>query len=453
MTQERAHRKYSPSSAERVINCRGSTELLARVPKSPDSIYAIEGRKAHDVVEAALVNGVRDAREAHENWTTLFFEDLDDGKNNFYSAIQMMLDYVYDLLDEYPDAVLYTERFVDPPVASLPGAAGGYCDVAVHISSIRTLFVIDYKHGAGVAKSAKDNPQPMQYAAGFLYEDDAVVDPASVDHLVLAIIQPRAFHEEGPIREHECTPYDAWEYITEYDEVIAEAEAGGAPLTPGEEQCRFCDASPFCPARESKALGVASSAFRSITDVSSTKLTPPHLLDMERLGMIRFHGKTLRKWLDDCDARCQQLAQDGHAVPGAKLVEAIAQRKYYGDDHEVLRKLAAMIGEGDADKAVDELEAVLNKYPALKKLYRHSIVPITMAEPLVVEAYKRRVGRGRKKQAAMQGKHAFAFLTLKQSSGKLTLVDEDDSRPAANKAQKSFGNIGAGLIAPPPNNT
>ena len=446
MGQERKHRRFSPSQSERNFLCLGSTNLLERVPARPSSFYALEGTNAHDVLEAALRNNVRDARVAHEDWSSLFFEPLDDGTNEFYLAVQMAIDHVYSILDEYPDAQLWIERYVDPPVDNAPGEAGGYCDIAIYVPSIRTLFIIDYKHGAGIAKDAKDNPQIAQYGAGFLYEENALIDPASVDSVVLTIVQPRAFHKDGPIREHEVTPYDLWEYLESLDEMIGEAIKPDAPLNPGEDQCRFCDAATVCPAREAQALQVAGGAFKQISDVKADVLPLPQHMDVNRIGLIRAHANTLRKWLDDVDKHAEELARSGHHIPGAKLVEVQARRKYYGDDTEVARKLAALLGERDADAAMAELDALFKARPTLRKLFNFKLVPITSAEKMVVEAYKQRVGRGRKKKAAEEGKQSFAYLTLKQSSGNLTLVDEDDPRPAVNKAQNTFAQITGAIV-------
>lgn len=446
--QERTHRRYSPSQADRFFACRGSNNLLKRVPVRPTSPYAQEGTNAHEVLEAALKNGERNAQVAHENWTTLFFETLDDGQNEFYLSIQIALDHIYSILDAHPDAVMWVERFVDPPLTSAPGEAGGYCDVAIFVPSLRVLFVIDYKHGAGVAKAVKGNNQPLQYAAGFLYEDNALVDPADVDSVVLCIIQPRAFHHDGIIREHEITPFEVWEYLEELEEVILDCEREDAPLTPGEDQCRFCDARTLCPARETMALQVANSAFTQITQVNAPSLPEPTAMDMERLARIRFHAPTLRKFLDDVDRHCDELARGGHHVPGAKLVETQAKRKYYGDDTEVARKLAAMLGEREADAAMEAYREVMKRHPVLARIFNQKIIPITSAEKLIVEEYKRRVGRGRKKKAAEEAKQAFAFLTLKQSSGSLVLVDEDDPRPAVNRVQNTFGQIAGAIPAP-----
>lgn len=432
---DREHRKYSPSQAERFFACRGSTNLLKRVPARAPSVYALEGTKAHTVLEAALKNGVRRAADAHREFSVLCMEDLNTHGNFFYYSIQVALNHIYDILDEHEDAVLYTERFVDVPSQSAPGEAGGYCDVGIHVPSLRRFYVIDYKHGEGIAKAVKGNKQVRQYGAGFLYEDDAKVDPATVDEVVLTIIQPRAFHPDGMIREEIVTPYELYEYLEEMDEAIADNEKDDAPLTPDDngrttDHCRFCDANTVCPAREAKALSVVGTQFRTVEQLGQPKLPLPHELDIERLAMIRMYGPMLRKWLDDVDAHLFSLAMSGVAIPGAKLVDAQERREWYGDPEETAKKAAAL-----ADVPVDDI--------MVKKL-----MPLTQVEKLVVEAFKKRAGRGKKQQAAADARQAFAFLTDKKSSGNLTLVDEDDTRPAVNRAHVHFGQIAAALPAP-----
>lgn len=427
----RKHRRFSPSQSERVINCPGSANLLDRVPARPSSVYAIEGTNAHDVLEAALANNCRKAEEAHRDYSPLCMEDLNTPENQFYWSVQVAINHVYSILDENPGAVMYLERYVDPPIDSAPGEAGGYCDIAIWVPSTRTLYIIDYKHGAGVAKGAKDNTQIRQYAGGFMFEENAKVDADSVDEVVLTIVQPRAFHEDGIIREHIVTPYEIWEYIDNYDASVLEALKDDAPLNPSKDPkgwCMFCDAKTVCPAREAMAIKAAGDQFTQIEQVTKPQLPNPANLDLERLGRVRQYAPMLRKFLDDVDAHCEELSRTGYKVPGCKLVEVQARRKYYGDEQDVAEKLAALIGCTTDD--------VMQK----------KLMTITQAEKEVIEAFKKRVGRSRKKQAAEDGKRSFAFLTLKQSSGNLTLVDDDDSRPAVNRAVESFQNL---AIAPP----
>lgn len=432
---ERQHRKFSPSQAERFRVCHGSTNLLKRVSGRKTSKYAEEGEKAHEVLDAALINGIRDAKTAHLDYSSLCFEDLNTWDNMFYFSINMCLSYVYDILDQYPDAVLYNERFVNPPCETAPGETGGYCDIAIWVPSIGTLFIIDYKHGAGIAKDAKNNPQPMQYGAGFLYEENAVVPVEQVDTVVLAIVQPRAFHKDGSIREVEVTPYELYEYMVETDELILENLKDDAPLVPDDngkttDHCRFCDANTICPAREAKAVQALGSQFRTVMQIREPDLPVIKDLDIHRLGQIRFAAKYLRKFLDDVDAHCYELGMSGVNVPGAKMVEVAPKREYFGDPEEVAKKAAALIGCPVEDVMVSKL------------------LPLTSVEKLVVEAFKKRVGRGKKNQAAADARQSFAFLTLKQSSGGLTLADEDDERPAVNRAQ-SLVQIAAALTPPP----
>jgi len=450
MTAERDHRKYSPSGADANTLCPGRPRLLERVPRH-DTKYSIEGTKAHAVLDAALKNKVRSAKIAHLEHSALFAEDLDEWDNNFYFSIQVALDHIWSIMDAYPDAILFTERFVNPPLPAAPGEGAGYCDVAIWVPSIRTLFVFDYKHGAGVAKAVKGNRQVLQYAAGFLYEANAAVDVRELDTVVLGIIQPRAHHVEGIIREIELTPFDVWCYLDEMNDYVQACEAPDAPLIPGDEQCRFCAASAVCPAREAAALQVAHKHFHSIMDVKSSSLQDPSMMDLERVGLVRFHAATLRKWLDDVDQRAYELAMQGFHIPGAKLVEAAAKRRYYGETQEVARRLAGLLGDRDAEEAMNAYADIRRKYPVLERLFNTRLVPLTSAEKLVAEAFKQRVGRGKKKKAAEDAHQAFAYLTLKETSGTLTLTDEDDPRPAVRVVQRNIAQF-AGLIAPPTQN-
>lgn len=427
---ERQHRRFSPSQSERFLGCYGSTNLLDRTPVRPSSPYAVEGTKGHEVLEVALRNGIRRAKEAHEDYSSLCMEELNTFNNQFYYSIQVSLNYIYDILDKYPDAVMYIETFVDPPLPAAPGEAGGYCDAAIHIPSIRTLYVIDYKHGAGVSKAAKGNTQAMQYGSGFLFEDNARVQPNDIDTVVLTIMQPRAFHEDGMIREYEVSPADLYEYTLRLNDGVTENLKPDAPLRPGTDQCRFCDADTTCPAREAAALAAVGTTFRQIQQVNSSVLPLPPTMDIDRLALIRMHAPMLRKWLTSVDSHCEELARTGYSVAGAKLVEAQAKRTWFGTEEEVAAKLSALAGV------------------PLEDVKTTRLMNITSAEKLVVEEFKKRAGRGRKKAAAEAGKTALAFLTLKKSSGNLSLVDEDDPRPAVNRAQSNFAQISGAIAAP-----
>jgi hypothetical protein len=64
--------------------------------------------------------------------------------------VQVILDHVYTILDSYPDAELAVEHRVHIPSQAVPDRMWGTTDVRIYVPSIRWLFVIDYKHGAGI---------------------------------------------------------------------------------------------------------------------------------------------------------------------------------------------------------------------------------------------------------------------------------------------------------------
>lgn len=437
MSGERKHTRFSPSRSEQFFLCPGAPNLLARTPARPSTTYSEEGNIAHAVLEAGLRAKAQNATQALEE-SEYGFGILEAGyghivKNitEFKSSINDALNYVWGLMDALPDdAQLYIEVRVDPPINSAPGEAAGYCDIAIHSATARILYVIDYKHGAGVTKAVHGNTQVKQYAAGFLYDPASPVDKQTVDTVVLGIVQPRAFHPDGDIREYKTTPFELADYLMELDEQIELCMQPDAPLAPGADQCRFCDARSTCPAIERQALAVAGNNFASIRDVKAPNMPSPESLDVSRLGYIFQHAPMLRGWLNDIEKHIYALQMNGVNVPGTKLVEADAKRTWYGTDEERAKNLSNLTGLPESE------------------FYRTSFKTITDVQELVVGSFKARVGRGRKKQAAEEAKKMFAYSTIKQSSGTLTLATDDDPRPPFNRALKAFDGV-AGVLLPP----
>lgn len=425
--EDRDHRAFSPSQAERISLCPGSHSLLKRVPAHLDSEYAIEGRKAHNILETALKNKVRNAVDAHKDYSTLCLEELPD---SLYWAVDKALTYIYQILDLNPDAIMYVETFVDTPSEAAPGEAGGWCDVAIYLPSRRWLLVIDYKHGVGVIKDVQGNMQIMQYGAGFLYEADAKVDPNSLDGVTLVVIQPRAFHADGDIREWDITPYQLYEYLAVMDKNIAAALAENAPLVPGDVQCQFCDAKVECPARTALALSAIGTQYRTVLEVTRDKLPNIEMMDMEALSRLFLLGPLLIKWVEQGMLRIEELTRMGYDIPNTKLVEIDPKRKWYGEPAQIAEKLAALIGCKPED------------------VYPPKLLGITDAEALLVRAWRERAAKGKKNEASYEARKAMSLLTLKEPTGRLTLVGTDDPRPAVLRGSAAFAQIKEQLQLP-----
>ena len=427
------HGEYSPSQAARFFACEGSVALSRRVPPRAPSAYAIEGTKAHAVLEASIRNGYCDAQTAHKHYSPYAGEELHTGYNQFYTAVNEAIQYVKDVLAEDPASVIYIETRVYPlPVEEFGDIAehvSGSLDIMVWQPTLRRLVIIDYKHGAGVAVEVEHNKQLLQYGTGALYDARGFVPVEQVASIDLTVVQPRAFHADGTERTWTVEPADLHAYGALLIEKVAACEAPDAALNPGDEQCRWCPANHMCPAREAMALRAVGDQYKQITDITAPTLPKGDQLDTLRLSQILQAKPMIEKWLKDIHEYAEEMMRHGHAIPGQKLVEASAKREWHLSEEETAKKLAALTGRPE------------------EEFWRRKVVTITDGEKAVVQAYKAGVARSKKKERAEEGRKAFAYLTTKKSSGKLSMVDEADKRPAVG----ALTSVYAGLnITPPP---
>lgn len=419
--------------------------MIDRVPPRRDTTYSIEGTKAHIVLNAALDNRIRSAKVAHRDYSELCMEDLDEHDHGeykmFYSSIDRMLEEVYEILDQFPDAVLWTETYVEPPSRVAQGDCGGWCDCAIYVPGMNRLWVFDYKHGAGVTKAINTNRQVKQYAAGFVYDPmsplttwlheqnyDIIAPP---DVITLVIVQPRAFSTEGDVRAIDVTALDLWQYLEEMDATIELNEKDDAPLVPGEEQCQFCDAKVECPARQAVMLAATRTHFHTVRHVFVDKLPQLDAMTPEDFAWGSYAFPLMEKYIKEFYERRNELMRMGVEVPGFKFVETDAKRDWYEDPKVFAPKLAALIG-------CDEAE-----------LWREpKFITITEAENKIITAFRKVAARGKKDDASEEARKAFAVFTDKKPTGNWTVVEATDPRPAVMLGAANFESV-AGLIPPP----
>lgn len=429
------HKRFSPSQSERFFNCPGSTALIERVPARDTSPYAEEGRIAHAVLEAGLRN-----KDTNVHWAIRHSEyadhELCKGSTNFHYSIQDALDHIWEVVEEldlmYGDVVVGIEEYVAPPSSVVPGEVDGWVDIYIYSAAGRIIHVIDYKHGAGVAKAAEGNTQVTQYAGGLLFGERRVINPANVDAVVLTIIQPRAFHPQGDIRSSTVSPHDVWNYLLSMDAAILKCVQPNAPLNPGVSWCQFCPARSSCPALARSSVAVIlNDANADVQDVNKKTLPDVKTLDLGRLSYILAMKPMIMTWLKGVESHADELSRAGIDIPGHKRVMSQSRRQYEGQRDEIAVKLAALIG------------------CHYHELYQEpKLLGIGDMEEKVIQSFKARVGRGKKKQAAEDAAKMFAFFTTKESSGNTVLVPLDDPRPSVSKTQQAFGHI-AGLLPTP----
>jgi hypothetical protein len=173
-----------------------------------------------------------------------------------------------------------------------------------------TLVLTDYKNGAGVVVEVEGNPQIRYYAYGALLNPNA----ASVTTVKLRIVQPNAFHPNGPVREEIVSAQEIRDWgSTVLIPAMLRAEMDDS-LDPG-EWCRFCPAKLICPALTALYAAV-------------TRADPGTLINLsdEALGREYQYRAAVQMYLKAMEAEVFRRLNHGALVPHTKLVNKKADR-------------------------------------------------------------------------------------------------------------------------------
>ena len=343
------HAVHGASSSKRWMNCPGSIALSEGMPDQ-SSKYAIEGTAAHEVVEETLARCIDG-----EDVTTIdmlgrivsVFEMDEDGNEiehlvevteEMATAAQVCVDHalqrVMDLREEHGHVEIWLERTFDLAPINAPVPMFGTADITLWVPSVSHLETIDYKHGQGVVVEATENSQLMVYVLG------ATVSVGKVPATCRAtIVQPRADHHLGPIRDF---VFHRERLIEFKNELFAAAEATleeDAPLAVG-DWCKFCKAKAVCPAQLEHAQGVALVEFDIQPEEELADLLPnPALLSAVEVSRIVDRASIMMDWLRDVESYALTQLEQGNDIPGYKMVAKKTNRRWRDND-AVLRMLA-----------------------------------------------------------------------------------------------------------------
>ena len=424
------HSVYGGSIFHRIALCPGSVRQSRGLPNIP-SQWAEEGTAAH----AQLALRLR--RQATAKPPDSF--------------VQIAVDYVEDILDEYPDAVLLVEHRFEIPSVAAPGEVLGTADVCIFVPSLRLLYVIDYKHGAGVAVEVAGNKQTRFYARGALPYFVTRYPNVTIDTVVLVIVQPRIAHPAGPIREEWVTSDEIWAFGAEIERTIAASLDPGAPLVPGKVQCQFCPAfkALACPAHEQRALAVVNETFTDISQIVKEALPRVATMSVDRMAYILDARDLVEAWFEEVYKMALALAKEGKKIPGRKVVEALAKRRFIDDETHLVEAATKIYGPATYEnlKQIEAVPAMLSRITD-RQIDAGVFAPPTLlgigeTEKLLKDWARDNAPKGMKKTWLEDISKKFALLTIKQSSGTLSLVSEKDGRSAVNMAEEAFSGLSA----------
>lgn len=317
--QRPIHSPLGASSAERWMNCPGSTSLIKELKIAEDTDepeYRGLGVAAHEAGAHCLQNGL-DAWEVVGEKFHGFEVD-----QNMAAAIQTYIDVCRPLM-EREGALSYIEHglaykqenhhvteIIDPRADSLlKKYFYGTGDCCVVRPDVKYMDVIDYKHGEGIIVEAENNPQLLYYAFGFLLLHN------EIEIVRIRIVQPRTF--DAPVKEWIVTANFIRDWVT--DKLVPAMQATemeGAELDAG-SWCRFCPAKLICPMMAS-LFGAATTANpKSIVQFTD-----------ETLGRSYQFREAVKFYLKALEDEVFRRMNNGGKIPGCKLVPKKANRVF-----------------------------------------------------------------------------------------------------------------------------
>ena len=370
-----AHATLSPSAAKRWMSCPGSARKAAEF-ENRSSEFAVEGTDAHWLGQAIIEGNLDDT------FSPVKLPSGATATQEMFDAVMVYVNWVNEQI--HPDDEWGVEERL-----RLNDDVWGTADFWRYRPSTGELLIADYKHGKGVAVEVKDNPQVLVYG---LMKARAMGN-RGISSVTMTIVQPRCPHEDGPIRSATVDALDVLSFEADLMAAIAATKAPDAPLVAG-DWCRWCPAAGACAALRDTALTAAKTDF-----APGLAYDPAELKEaLDRIPLMESWIKATREL-----AFTEALA--GNAIPGWKLVEKRATRKW-ANEIEAGSALSNLIPEDE--------------------LFERSIITPAQAE----------------KKLGKTGKAAIAGLVVAESSG-LTLVHESDKRPAAAARATAAEDFGA----------
>lgn len=332
------HSPLGPSQAKRYINCPGSVSLCESLPPELPTRYAEEGTAAHKLAEYFLTHKIYEpSKAAFDDWSAV----LPERYRQYYSQemvehVQVYTEYIQQQLQLGDIRAAYVEQVYN--LDWLCPGIWGTCDFVI-VKANGIVKVIDFKYGAGVVVEAKDNPQLMLY--GLMAGKNPLDHKYRTDLVDLTIVQPRAYHPEGPIRHQSAIPYSKllkWGKNT-VKKAVVETGDSKASLRCG-DWCKFCRANCICPEKKQEIMEVTQAEF--LPDKKEVILPVVESLSIEQAAQVYLLSQSINSWVSSVASYLKNRLEKGEICDPVKLVRGRGTRKWF--DNKKVEEMAKLLG-------------------------------------------------------------------------------------------------------------
>ncbi len=343
------------STAKRVINCPGSVALVDKMPPQPSSSYADEGTLLHDTIADILdCKGTIEDYVGRTHNDVVLTEDLIDSK--LRPALAAL-----DSVD--PDVQM--QYMIESRVGFgdlLPDVFGS-TDLLGRIDN--RAIVLDWKFGDGVPVSPEENPQLLFYAAAAMRTPQTKWVFEGADEVELIIVQPPS------IKRWLTTPARVKAFEDELVAAVKVAMKPDAPLAAG-DHCRWCAAKPVCPLMTG-----------AVDRMVKAKL---EALPAEQIAHYLEQVPMIEAFIKDLQQLAHGMLEEGHAVPGWKLVNKRATRQWVNEDKAVAFLTSAGVEAWGEPKPLSPAQAEKALKKAKIELPADLVVAVSTGSTLAPES-------------------------------------------------------------------
>jgi hypothetical protein len=197
------------------------------------------------------------------------------------------------------------------------------------------LFLWDLKYGYGVVDPF-ENPQLISYISGLisLFDIDGVEDQRITVHA--RIVQPRAYHRDGPIREWVCKLSDIRPHINRLHAAAEEACTPDPRIISG-AHCRYCPARASCEAAITGGISLYEAAITARTaELSADAIGSLYSVVKRAISQLEYIESGIEEQI-------KSRIRSGENIPGCLVEEGFGREDWSKPIEEIIA-LGDMLG-------------------------------------------------------------------------------------------------------------
>lgn len=335
------HALVAPSGLPLVKHCAASLLLQFMAPPLPDSDEEAEGTAAHHHAVQWAMGRQMPVGTKFQNGGREWTVDLDMENGSKLFAYHCVKGFRGRYEDPVGMPTIHAQCYGTPDYWAAHDETGALKEDESGTRRITEIYVKDYKYGHRYV-DAFENWQLLAYAVGVV-ERLNLWSQHDIE-IVLVIVQPRAYHQDGPVKEWRITLDQLTEvWLPRMHHRVAQAlgtgaPATGAPATVG-THCLDCKARHLCRTLQHSAMHIVDFA-----GVAEAIDMPTEAIAVEA-RIMHDALKVLEARYEGLKAQIDVLMRSGKQVPFWVLADGRSKLDWNADvTVEHIQKLGDAIG-------------------------------------------------------------------------------------------------------------